>query len=134
MADIGITLNARPMDLPTWLEQVWNGDSYEFANITGGSKIETFSCGGGFVPIGKPDAAEFCIPEFDELVKTSDAILDADEYVTAMAEMTKIFADAAWHIPLFVQSSPTLYRADLKEPTWYPNRVGFDLRGLAWVE
>lgn len=134
MADIGITINARPLDLATWLEQVWRGESYEMSNLTGSTKVEAFQCGAGTEPLGKPTATDFCIPEFDALAKSSDGILDSAEYVAAMSEMVKLFADAAWEIPLYAKSTPTLHRADLTGLKTYRHRFEFDFRNVKWAE
>ncbi|WP_323012877.1 ABC transporter substrate-binding protein [Devosia sp.] len=134
MGDIGITLDTRPLDLATWLEQVWRGESYQFSNLTGGGKIDGFECGAGTEPLGKASSADFCIPEFDTLIDTADAILGRDEYIAAMSKMARIFADAAWEIPLYAKSAPTLYRADLVGLKSYRHRFEFDFRNVKWAE
>ena len=77
---------------------------------------------------------EACVPEFDELVRTSDAILDRDAYLAAMAQMVKALADSAWIIPIHAKSTPTLARADLTGFKPYRHRVEMDARKLHWTE
>jgi len=133
LADVGITLNARSLDLATWLEQVNKNGDYQLSNITSNVTIDTFVCGGGRQPLGRPDTVE-CVPEFDELVKTSDAIIDHDAYVAAMAKMAAVLADSAWIIPIHAKSTPTLTRADLVGHKSYRFRVEMDLRKLHWAD
>lgn len=133
LAEVGITLNVRTLDLATWLKQVNTDGDYQFTNITSNVTIDTFVCGGGRQPLGRPDTVE-CLPEFDELVKTSDAIIDRDEYIAAMAKMAAVFADSAWIIPIHAKSTPTLTRSDLVGHKSYRFRVEMDLRPLRWAD
>lgn len=112
LADVGITLNVRTLDLATWLAQVFTDGDYQISNVTAGVTAESFVCGGGWEPLGRPHSME-CVAEFDELARTSDAIVDRDEYIKAMARMTAAFAESAWVIPIHAKSTPTLTRADL---------------------
>ena len=131
LAAVGITLKTRPLDLATWLQQVNTDGQYEFSNLTGGVKAESFICGGGRQPIGRPDS-EVCDEKFTELVQASDAIIDKDEYVKTMAEMTKQFADSAWVIPTYQKSTPTLTRSDLVGQKAYRFKLEMDARKLHW--
>lgn len=133
LAEAGITLNVRSLDLATWLEQVNRDGDYEFSNLTSNVSLESFVCNGGRQPLGRPDTVE-CVPEFDELVRNSDAILDRDEYIEAMAEMAAVFSEAAWVIPIHAKATPTLTRSDLVGHKPYRFRIEMDLRHLRWAE
>lgn len=134
MAQIGITLDAKPLDLSTWFEQVWGDQGeYDFGSITDGVTIEAFHSGQGRAPYGKP-TTQVTSPEFDGLVDTSDQIIDHDAYLAAMARMAKVFADDAWVIPLYSKSTPSLARADLLGVKPYRTILEFDLRNLRWAE
>jgi len=133
LAEVGITLNARALDLATWLEQVNRNGDYEFSNLTSNVTAESFVCGGGRQPLGRPDTVE-CDTEFDDLVARSDSVLDADEYIETMAAMTARFAESAWVIPIHAKSTPTLTRADLVGHKPYRFRIEMDLRNLRWAE
>lgn len=132
MAAAGITLNPRALDLATWLEQVNTNGDYEFSNLTSNVKAEAFVCKGGRQPLGRPDS-ELCDEQFDEMAATSDAILDTDEYVEAMAAMTRQFAESAWVIPIHQKATPTLTRSDLVGQKPYRFRVEMDARNLHWA-
>lgn len=133
LSDVGITLNIRSFDLATWLERVNRDGDYQLSNLTSGVTLESFVCGGGRQPLGRPDTVE-CLPEFDELVQTSDAILDRDEYIAAMARMAAVFSESAWVIPIHSKATPTLTRADLVGHKPYRLRVEMDLRNLRWTD
>lgn len=132
LADVGVTLDTRAMDLATWLEQVNTNGDYEISNLTSNVKAEAFVCGGRRQPNGMPNS-EVCSEAFDALAAKSDTILDPAEYVAAMAEMTKAFADDAWVIPIHAKSTPTLTRADLVGHKPYRYRIEMDLRHLRWA-
>lgn len=130
MAQIGVTLDAKPLDLATWFEQVWGEQGeYDFGSITDGVAIEAFQGGQGRAPFGMNTTA-VKDEVFDNLVTISDEIVDRDEYLVAMAEMAKVFADSAWVIPLYAKSSPTLARIGLEGIKPYRNLMEFDLRNV----
>lgn len=134
MAQIGVTLDAKPLDLSTWFEQVWGDQGeYDFGSITDGVTIEAFNSGGGRAPQGKP-TTQVTSPEFDNLVATADQIIDHDAYLAAMTQMAKVFADDAWVIPLYSKSTPSLARADLLGIKPYRTILELDLRNLRWAE
>ncbi|MCB1547870.1 MAG: hypothetical protein KDJ41_08585 [Hyphomicrobiaceae bacterium] len=132
MAAVGITLKPRPLDLATWLQQVNTDGQYEFSNLTSNVKAEGFVCKGGRQPLGRPDS-EVCDTTFDELAAGSDAILGKDEYIKAMAAMTKQLSDAAWVIPTFQKSTPTVMRSDLAGLKSYRFKLEMDARKLRWA-
>lgn len=133
MADVGITLNARPQDLATWLEQVLRNGNYEISSLTGSAKIEAYACGTGREPLGAKDSP-VCVEEFDRLVKESDTITDPDEYATAMQDMAAALADSAWVIPIFAKLPPTLVRADLEGFKANRMLMEMDARNLRWAD
>lgn len=133
LAEAGITLNVRTLDLATWLEQVNRDGDYQFSNLTSGVTLESFVCEGGRQPLGRPDTVE-CLSEFDDLVRSSDAILDRDEYIEAMAKMAAVFSEGAWVIPIHAKATPTLTRSDLVGHKDYRLRVEMDLRNLRWAD
>jgi peptide/nickel transport system substrate-binding protein len=132
MAAVGITLKPRALDLATWLEQVNTNGDYEFSNLTSNVKAESFVCKGGRQPLGRPDS-EVCDEKFDQMAAASDSILNHDEYVKAMAAMTKQFADSAWVIPIHQKATPTLTRSDLVGQKPYRFRIEMDARKLHWA-
>jgi peptide/nickel transport system substrate-binding protein len=129
MAKIGVTLDAKPLDLATWFEQVWSEQgAYDFGSITDGVTIDAFS-GQGRAPFGFTHT-EVTDTVFNNLVESSDGIVDYDEYLAAMAEMAKVFADSAWIIPLYAKSSPMLVRTGLEGIKPYRTLMEFDLRNV----
>jgi peptide/nickel transport system substrate-binding protein len=133
MAAIGITLEPRPQDLATWLEQTWGDASgYEYGSITGGAIAEAFACGGGRQPLGK-DNAVVCDDTFNDLIPLSDSIVDPDAYVDGMTAMVNAFADGAWVIPTYSKSTPGLSRSDLAGVKPYRTVLEMDLRNLQWA-
>lgn len=134
MTAIGVTLDVKPLDLSTWFEQVWSDSgNYDFASISDGVKVESFQSGKGRAPYGKTTSV-VSNPTFDNLINTSDGIVDPDEYLAAMAEMVKVFADDAWIIPLYAKSTPSFSRTDLVGIKTYRNIMEFDLRQLKWAD
>jgi len=133
LAAVGITLKTRALDLATWLEQANTNGDYQLSNLTSGAKAESFTCGAGRQPLGRPDS-QVCDDTFAALVAKSDTVLDPAEYVKTMADMTAAFADGAWVIPIHAKSTPTLTRADLVGHKPYRFRVEMDLRHLHWAE
>lgn len=133
LAEGGITLDSRALDLATWLERVNTNGDYEFSNLTSSVTAESFVCGGGRQPLGRPNSP-VCDEEFDRLVAESDAIVDPDEYIETMKAMTARFAESAWVIPIHAKSTPTLTRADLQGLKDYRFKIEMDLRNLRWAD
>ena len=134
MAQIGVTLDTRPLDLSTWFEQVLGDQGeYDFASLTDAVTIEAFQSGRGRAPFGKPTTA-VTSETFDNLVTISDEIVDRDEYIAAMTEMAKVFTDDAWVIPLYAKSTPILARTGLEGIKPYRNIMEFDLRRIRSAE
>lgn len=131
LTEIGITVNARAMDLATWLAQVNTDGQYDISNITAGAKAEAYVCGGGRQPLGRPDSEE-CLPEFDELAALSDTITDPAEYEAAMQRMVRELAESAWVIPIFAKLPPALVRDDLEGFKAHRMLMEMDARNLRW--
>src|SRR5690606_17292549 len=96
-AAVGITAETRGQDLATWLDLTNTNGDYEVSHITDGVTIDNFACGAGRQPHGMEDSA-VCDEAFDAAVVAADAIVDRDEYLAAMSEASKGFADSAWVI------------------------------------
>jgi peptide/nickel transport system substrate-binding protein len=129
---VGINVETRGEDLTTWLDRTWTQGNYEISQITDSAPITQYGCEGGREPLGK--SSQLCIPEFEDQLVSSDQVLDFDDHVAAMAEMTNTFSDLAWVIPMFAPNTPELARADLVgiQPTRINN--SFDIRHLAWAD
>ena len=131
-ADVGITLDTRGQDLTTWLDQTWTQGDYEISQITDSAPITQYGCHGGREPLGK--SSELCIPEFEDMLVSSDQHTDRDEYIAAMAELTNTFSDLAWVIPMFAPKNPELARADLQGIQETRINNAFDVRHLTWAD
>lgn len=133
MAEVGIKLEVRDLDLATWLAQVYTDGDYDFSTLTNGVPAEAYACGRGTPPFGYADSP-VCDETFDALVASSDAIVDGVAYRSAMDQMVAALTDSAWVIPIHAKSSPTLARADLVGFKAYRYRLEMDLRNLKWAE
>jgi peptide/nickel transport system substrate-binding protein len=133
---VGITVDVKLIDIPTWFDQVFGQGQYEISNVTGGVTIDAFACGGGREPIGDNrgagDDAATCDEEYQALLEAVDKITDYDEFIAAQAELAAVFADNAWVIPLYSRSSTRVARSDLIGISPYMVDVEFDMRGLRW--
>lgn len=133
---VGITVDVKLIDIPTWFDQVFGLGQYEISNVTGGVTIDAFACGGGREPIGDNrgagDDAATCDEEYQALLEAVDKITDYDEFIAAQAELAAVFADNAWVIPLYSRSSTRVSRSDLIGISPYMVDVEFDMRGLRW--
>jgi peptide/nickel transport system substrate-binding protein len=112
MAEIGVTVNLRSLDLATWLDQVNTQSQYEVFQITSGASLDQYRCGGGRQPFGKPEAA-FCDEEMDRLIDALGGILDFDDYVAAQNELHNYVADQGWIFATKKPNVPQLTRSDL---------------------
>ena len=129
---VGINVETRGEDLTTWLDRTWTQGNYELSQITDSAPISQYGCEGGREPLGK--SSQLCVPEFEEMLVSADQVLDRDEYIAAMGELTNTFSDLAWVIPMFAPNTPEVARADLTgiQPTRINN--SFDIRHLAWAD
>ena len=112
MAEIGITVELRSLDLATWLDQVNTQEQYEIFQITSGASLLQYRCEGGRIPFGKEGAA-FCDEEMDAMIDAVDQIIDRDEYVAAMIELHEYVADQGWIFATKKPNVPQISRADL---------------------
>ena len=136
LKQVGIDVEIKTLDIPTWFEQVFQMGQYEISNVTGGVTIDAFACGGGREPIGDNrgtgDDAATCDEDFQALLEAVDQIVDVDEYIAAQAELAAVFADSAWVIPLYSRSNTRVARSDLVGIAQHMIDVEFDMRGLRW--
>lgn len=132
LAEVGITVDSRGLDLTTWLDQVFTQGGYELSQITDSAPISQYGCHGGREPLG--NSTQLCIPEFEDLLAASDQYLDRDEYVAAMAELTNTFSDLAWVIPMMAPRTPQLARADLQGIQTVRINNSFDVGNMTWAD
>jgi peptide/nickel transport system substrate-binding protein len=112
MAEVGITINLRSLDLATWLDQVNTQGQYEVFQITSGAPLTNYGCGRGRQPFGKDNRA-FCDDGMDKLIAKVEAQSDWDAYVDAQRELHNYVADQGWIFATKKPNIPVLYRSDL---------------------
>ena len=91
MAEIGVTINLRSLDLATWLDQVNTQGQYEIFQITSGAPLTNYGCGRNRQPFGMGDVP--CDERMDELIAKVEAQSDWDAYVAAQRELHDYVAD-----------------------------------------
>ena len=134
MAEIGITIELVSQDLATWLDQTYRQGQYDIYQITSGSTLSQYRCGGGLEPFGY-DSAAFCDETMDEMIDALDSIVDYDEYVEAQIELHNYVADQGW---IFATKKPVniqLSRSDLAG--FKDHRLPephIDVAGLHWSD
>jgi peptide/nickel transport system substrate-binding protein len=135
MDEIGITINLEAQDLATWLDQTNAQGQYEVYQITSGSTLTEYACGGGLQPFGHEDQAAFCDEGMEELIEGIDAIVDRDEYIARQQELHDYVADQGWIFATKKPNTPVLYRADLAGLAEHrlPD-IHIDVTGMHWVE
>lgn len=111
MAEIGVTVNLRSLDLATWLDQVNKQGQYQIFQITSGAPLTNYGCGRGRQPFGT--AGGFCDEGMDKLIAKVEAQTDWDAYVKAQRELHDYVADQGWIFATKKPNVPVLYRADL---------------------
>ena len=109
---VGITVNSRSQDLTTWLDTTWAQGDYGMSEIRDSANILQYGCEGGREPLGK--SSSLCIPEFEDQLAVADSYIDNDEYLAAMSDLVKTFADLAWVTVISAPKVPMLMRADLE--------------------
>jgi peptide/nickel transport system substrate-binding protein len=112
MAEIGVTINLRSLDLATWLDQVNAQGQYEVFQITDGAPLTNFGCGRNRQPFGMEYSA-FCDDEMEALIAKVEAQSDWNSYVVAQRELHDHVADAGWIFATKKPNVPVLYRSDL---------------------
>lgn len=113
MAEIGVKINLRSLDLATWLDQVNTQGQYEVFQITSGAPLTNYGCGRNRQPFGKEYSA-FCDEQMDALIAEVEAQSDWDAYVEAQRELHDYVADQGWIFATKKPNTPVLYRSDLE--------------------
>ncbi len=131
LAEVGITVTGRGMDHPVWAEQAYLGGDYDVSNITNNATIFGFGCKAQSPPLGVV-GQEFCDPEFEAYVSGNDQIVDRDEYIAEMTEMTNYLTDTAWIVPIFAKTEPTVADPDLTGIAPYRTAYEMDYRHISW--
>ena len=112
MAEIGITINLRSLDLATWLDQVNTQGQYQIFQITSGAPLTNYRCDRNRQPFGRGNQA-FCDEQMDAMIDAVETISDYDDYVAAQRELHDFVADQGWIFATKKPNVPVLYRSDL---------------------
>jgi len=91
-----------------------------------------YGCEGGREPLGK--STSLCIPEFEEQLAVADSYIDPDEYVAAMSDLVKTFADLAWVTVISAPKVPMISRADLEGLEEVRVNNAIDLGSARWSD
>jgi peptide/nickel transport system substrate-binding protein len=126
----GITVKSRSEDLTTWLDKTWGQGAYGMSEIRDSANILQYGCEGGREPLGK--SSSLCIPEFEDQLALADSYTDNAEYLTAMSDLVKTFADLAWVNVISAPTVPMLMRADLEGIQEVRINNGIDLGSARW--
>lgn len=129
---VGITVTSRSQELTTWLDTTWAQGDYGMSEIRDSANILQYGCKGGREPLGK--SSELCIPEFEDQLAVADSFTDPDEYLTAMSDLVKTFADLAWVTVISAPKVPQIMRADLTGIQEVRINNAVDVRSAAWSE
>ncbi len=129
---VGITVNSRGEDLTTWLDKTWAQGNYGMSEVRDSANILQYGCEGGREPLGK--SSQLCIPEFEEQLAAADSFTDPDEYLAAMSDLVKTFADLAWVTVISAPKVPQIMRADLEGIQEVRINNAVDVRAAAWSE
>jgi peptide/nickel transport system substrate-binding protein len=129
---VGITVNSRSQELTTWLDTTWAQGDYGMSEIRDSANILQYGCKGGREPLGK--SSELCIPEFEDKLAVADSFTDPDEYLTAMSDLVKTFADLAWVTVISAPKVPQIMRADLEGIQEVRINNAVDVRAARWSD
>jgi peptide/nickel transport system substrate-binding protein len=129
---VGIKVNSRSQDLTTWLDTTWGQGDYGMSEIRDSANILQYGCEGGREPLGK--SSSLCIPEFEDQLALADSYTDNDEYLAAMSDLVKTFADLAWVTVISAPTVPMLMRADLEGIQSVRINNGIDLGSVRWSD
>jgi peptide/nickel transport system substrate-binding protein len=129
---VGITVNSRGQDLTTWLDRTFTQGDYGMSEIRDSANIFQYGCEGGREPLGK--STQLCIPEFEEQLAVADTYLDNDEYLAAMSDLVKTFADLAWVTVIAAPKVPMIMRADLEGIQEVRINNAVDVRSARWSD
>jgi peptide/nickel transport system substrate-binding protein len=130
LGDVGIKVNSRGQDLTTWLDQTWAQGDYGMSEIRDSANILQYGCKGGREPLGK--SSELCIPEFEDQLAVADSFTDNDEYLAAMSNLVKTFADLAWVTVISAPKVPQVMTADLDGIQEVRINNAVDVRSARW--
>lgn len=120
---VGFSVDVRPVDPPTWLEDV-PGGAFEFTHIGGSEPFDAFVCPGSF--------AHDCVEEVDTLLAEADASVDIDDWAELRREAIELHAERGYVIPLYTFPTLSVLPEGLVGETSYSHAVEFDLRDLRW--
>lgn len=126
---VGITVEGRGQDHPTWAEQAWVGGDYDISHITNNASLFTFGCKADTPPFSNGDV---CDPEFEASITETDQIVDPVEYVAAMRKMAEHMADIAWMTEIFSKTEPGIAKAGLVGFAPYRTALEMDYRHIRW--
>lgn len=129
---VGITVNSRSEDLTTWLDKTWAQGNYGMSEIRDSANIMQYGCEGGREPLGK--SSQLCIPEFEEQLALADSYTDNDEYLEAMSDLVKTFADLAWVTVIAAPRVPQIMTAGLEGIQEVRINNAVDLRSARWSD
>ena len=132
LAAVGITVDGRGQDLPTWAAQVFSKIAdYEISHITNNASLSSYSCEGATPPFG---SEALCDPDFEAFVTNNDQIVDPGEYTAAMKAMADHVADTGWMIELFAKTEPGIAKAGLTGLAKYRTAIEMDYRHIRWAK
>jgi len=129
---VGITVKSRGEDLTTWLDKTFTLGNYGMSEIRDSANVLQYGCEGGREPLGK--STSLCIPEFEEQLAVADSYIDPDEYVAAMSDLVKTFADLAWVTVISAPKVPMISRADLEGLEEVRVNNAIDLGSARWSD
>ena len=112
MAEVGITIKLRSLDLATWLDQVNTQGQYEIFQITSGAPLTNYGCGRNRQQFGRGNQA-FCDEKMDELIANVEAQSDWGAYVAAQHELHDYVAHQGWIFATKKPNVPVLYNSKL---------------------
>ena len=112
MAEVGITIKLRSLDLATWLDQVNTQGQYEIFQITSGAPLTNYGCGRNRQQFGRGNQA-FCDEKMDELIANVEAQSDWGAFVAAQHELHDYVAHQGWIFATKKPNVPVLYNSKL---------------------
>lgn len=133
LAEVGITIEGEGMEHPVWAERAYLGGDYQISHITNNATIFGFGCAAQSPPLGVV-GQETCIPEFEDYVTNNDQIVDRDEYIQAMTDMTNYLTDTAWIVPIFAKTEPTVAEKDVTGIAPYRTAYEMDYRHISFTD
>jgi peptide/nickel transport system substrate-binding protein len=130
LGEVGITVNSRGEDLTTWLEKTFFGGNYGMSEVRDSANILQYGCAGGREPLGGSTIE--CIPEFEDQLAVADSYTDPDEYLAAMSDLVKTFADLAWVTVIAAPKVPQIMQVGLEGIQEVRINNAVDLRSARW--